>query len=289
MRRDAKLGLALGMLVLGFACAFCFPRQRASVVLEQVVIPAPIADSELEFLPIRAYQPAPAVADSQRSLAEVLPSDPVIPGEAPPPLTPAPVVASQEPTPAAVPPVVTPQDEALRAETSEQRYRVRSGDTLTAIASRLLGDGRRYLEIYEANAQTLGSPDNLAVGTELRIPPKLKLVALSPPEPDHAPAKAATPEPAPTPTLAQSTPRSVTTLPNTVPGATSAPRDVMLSLPANNGGVVRTHTVKQGETLESIAVRYYGNRHAVDRLRSHNPALMGNPRQLQAGMQLLIK
>lgn len=58
MRHDAKLGLALGMLVVGFAVAFCFPRQpeRADFLDEQAA--DLIVEQELEFLPIRAYQPA---------------------------------------------------------------------------------------------------------------------------------------------------------------------------------------------------------------------------------------
>jgi LysM repeat protein len=56
MRHDAKLGLALGMLVIGFAVAFCFPRQPARIAPAATEQPSSFQDSALHFLPIRAYQ-----------------------------------------------------------------------------------------------------------------------------------------------------------------------------------------------------------------------------------------
>ena len=44
------------------------------------------------------------------------------------------------------------------------------GDTLTAIARKLLEDGSRWDEIYELNRDKLSSPDRIVDGTELRIP-----------------------------------------------------------------------------------------------------------------------
>jgi len=49
-------------------------------------------------------------------------------------------------------------------------YTVRSGDTLSGIAGRLLGNSARWNDIYEANRNAIDNPDALEVGTELKIP-----------------------------------------------------------------------------------------------------------------------
>ena len=49
-------------------------------------------------------------------------------------------------------------------------YLVRTGDTLSDIAERVYGDSRRYLDLYRANRDVLSDPDDLPVGTTLRIP-----------------------------------------------------------------------------------------------------------------------
>ncbi len=58
---------------------------------------------------------------------------------------------------------------APRASRSEQ-YVIREGDSLWRIAVEQLGDGTRYKEISELNADTLGNEDYLTVGMSLRIP-----------------------------------------------------------------------------------------------------------------------
>ncbi|HIF01668.1 MAG: LysM peptidoglycan-binding domain-containing protein [Fuerstiella sp.] len=49
-------------------------------------------------------------------------------------------------------------------------YTVRFGDTLSEIAEEHLGSQSRYREIYEANKDTMASPDHLRVGKAIRIP-----------------------------------------------------------------------------------------------------------------------
>jgi len=49
-------------------------------------------------------------------------------------------------------------------------HKIVDGDTLRALAERYLGDGDRYLEIYEANRDVLPSPEVLPIGVELTIP-----------------------------------------------------------------------------------------------------------------------
>jgi hypothetical protein len=194
MRHDAKLGLALGMLVIGFAIAFCFPRQPDRTTWSTPKIPVPITDPALEFLPVRAYQSAPATTGSGESPAQSR----VAPVPQTPLPTPAQTLAGTVafampiiPAPPAPNPQqsLTPQGDSVpapaRVETPPkepkrpvpQIYTVQPGDTLSAIAIRVLGDGQRYLEIYETNKDRLATPHDLKIGLELRMPaPRADLV-----------------------------------------------------------------------------------------------------------------
>ena len=60
---------------------------------------------------------------------------------------------------------------------------IADGDSLPGLAERYLGSADRYLELFEANRDVLGSPDVLPIGTKLVIPP-----VSTPPEPPGHPA-----------------------------------------------------------------------------------------------------
>jgi nucleoid-associated protein YgaU len=47
---------------------------------------------------------------------------------------------------------------------------VAGGDTLYSLAERYLGDGERFVELYQANRAVIQRPDRLEVGTALVIP-----------------------------------------------------------------------------------------------------------------------
>ena len=51
---------------------------------------------------------------------------------------------------------------------------------------------------------------------------------------------------------------------------------------------VRTHTVQKGDTLFSIAVKYYGTRSAWEKIYTANRASLPNKDQLKIGQQLVI-
>jgi nucleoid-associated protein YgaU len=61
---------------------------------------------------------------------------------------------------------------AVEAETPKEPvfHTVEKGDTLWAIASKTLGNGSRYTEIFEANKPMLKHPDKIYPGQVLRIP-----------------------------------------------------------------------------------------------------------------------
>lgn len=49
-------------------------------------------------------------------------------------------------------------------------YEVKSGDTLSKIAKRFLGDANRYQAIFELNTDQLKDPNMIRVGQKLKIP-----------------------------------------------------------------------------------------------------------------------
>lgn len=79
-------------------------------------------------------------------------------------------------------------------------YTVQSGDTLSRIAAKTLGDSKRWKEIYDANRDTLGNdPGTLEVGQTLKIPGKgaaAKPAASKPADKPAEPKPASIPAPA---------------------------------------------------------------------------------------------
>ena len=51
-----------------------------------------------------------------------------------------------------------------------QMYTVKSGDSLSKIASEVYGDANKYMQIFEANKPMLSDPDKIYPGQVLRIP-----------------------------------------------------------------------------------------------------------------------
>jgi nucleoid-associated protein YgaU len=58
----------------------------------------------------------------------------------------------------------------LRTAEKTERHRIVDGDTLPKLAVAYLGDGDRYLDIFEANRDVLSDPRLLPIGAELAIP-----------------------------------------------------------------------------------------------------------------------
>ena len=59
---------------------------------------------------------------------------------------------------------------AAPPKAAAQTYTVQAGDTLSAIAKRLLGNANAYMEIYNANRDQLSDPDKIKPGQVLKIP-----------------------------------------------------------------------------------------------------------------------
>jgi LysM repeat protein len=60
----------------------------------------------------------------------------------------------------------------IKAEKSDiyGYYTVESGDTLSKLAKRFLGDTSRYMDIFNINKDQLKDPDMIKVGQRLKIP-----------------------------------------------------------------------------------------------------------------------
>jgi nucleoid-associated protein YgaU len=56
------------------------------------------------------------------------------------------------------------------AATAPKTYTVQSGDTLSQIAKRELGNAGAYMKIFELNKDQLSDPDKIKVGQVLRLP-----------------------------------------------------------------------------------------------------------------------
>ena len=71
------------------------------------------------------------------------------------------------PQPSAPAPAAPQQASATAPATT---YTVQSGDTLSAIAKRFLGNASDYMEIFNANRDQLTDPDKIKPGQVLKIP-----------------------------------------------------------------------------------------------------------------------
>jgi LysM repeat protein len=186
MHPDLKVGLALAMLIVGFAGAMCFRHRPMDAAALNDPLPSDEQlDAEMELLPVRTYTPEPEESESNEELiAPELLSTANGQLEIPEPIATAQDVDSD------ADPSADATATADSTSTATTTYVVRSGDTLSGIASRLLGSTHRYEEIFEANRHQLNSPDDLKLGMVLVIPPKDPVVGTEPAAANEEPTPA---------------------------------------------------------------------------------------------------
>lgn len=137
------------------------------------------------------------------------------------------------------------------ASAGSTEYVVQKGDTLWVIAKKVYGKGSQWHRIYDANRDRLSSPEaNLKLGMKLSIPAA-----------EAAPA----------------------------PSREAAPADAWGSQMAVVGSG-RTHVVASGESLYTIAKKYYGSgeKAKTDMIFTANRSKMASPDMLKVGMSLEI-
>lgn len=217
MHRDQKIGLSLGVLLVGFSAAFCFRHEPLCDPPALAMDQAAALDTRIEQLSVRTYtqregvgrvdrgatrvdsatdlvdasfveRPLPAFDVEDVAVGDEVevycgPPEPMLPRNleadpqnsctialaavtAPAALSaPGPEIAPMPPTQA----THQKSDEKV-AGSAPRTYVVKTGDTLSGVSLAVYGTTRRYLEIFQANRDVLRDPDDLPVGTSLRIP-----------------------------------------------------------------------------------------------------------------------
>ncbi|HVV99315.1 MAG TPA: LysM peptidoglycan-binding domain-containing protein [Planctomycetaceae bacterium] len=195
MPRDLKIGLALGILLLGVVGAFFFRKEsvrpHARLVTAEELDEQIASKSAIPYLskpefeadePEVASRPALRQTPPQFELPEFLRHEDAVVQEAqlsrnvpaPDPIHDTAVhetsLATERPAPA----VSSASSDMPKGRT----HVIRAGDTLTGLAAKYLGNQARYEEIYSANRNLLADPNRLPVGTEIRIPDSLDSAGL---------------------------------------------------------------------------------------------------------------
>jgi nucleoid-associated protein YgaU len=76
---------------------------------------------------------------------------------------------SQATTQQPQPTTTTPRQPAVITQDAKT-YTIQSGDTLSSIAAQKLGSAGKWYKLYQHNKSTISDPDNLTVGTTIKIP-----------------------------------------------------------------------------------------------------------------------
>jgi nucleoid-associated protein YgaU len=179
------------------------------------------------------------------------------------------------------------------ADEARRTHTIVDGDTLFYLAERYLGDGERYLEIFEANRDVLSDPDLLVLGAVLRIPP----ADAPPPSSDEQLADAAQ-SGALVPVSSGAPAALVAPLaevaPSSAPPATSIaapPASLQTStVSVDSTGFTRpqTYRVRAGDTLVDIARRVYGDARRYLEIYEANRDRLRRPQDLREGLILSI-
>lgn len=210
MHRDTKLGLALAILVMGFAAALCFPRTPGEQTESLALQSAQELDSGIRLGQVKTYTDADRPKPPVPEAVEVTPSVPIVDTTMPAPSVtevlpadnasvPAAALAQSEPTP--VNPASFPAEVVAEPEqpvVHHKTYVVKHNDTLTSIAKEHLGAAGKWPEIFAANRDKLSGPESLRPAMVLVIPiPEDEEVTPSAPPPSAIAATQEAPPAAP--------------------------------------------------------------------------------------------
>ena len=260
--------------------------------------PTPLPSSGLDSSPA-----APALDGTYRSTVEI-PPPPLLDFHAPPPLS-AGWSAHDVARPVAHSPAVQPA--SVPAD-----YVVRDGDDLTAIALKVYGHAGAAPAIWAANRDRIADPQLLPIGLALRLPPTWTLPAAHAPqggmsglaiEPTFTPnwssghAKKSLGREPGAPAAhdgaesfwlqgAEVRPSSPAATLTAGPGRLSVSEATLgPAVPAPRPATVR---VGMGDSLESIAFRFYGDRAMASRIWQANRDRLRSPDLLVPGAELRL-
>jgi nucleoid-associated protein YgaU len=139
-----------------------------------------------------------------------------------------------------------------------REYTVAQGDSLATVARKYYGSSAGWAVIYEANRDRMSSPHRMVVGTKLRIPDNGGAAA---------PAEKAGAEPA---AKAEAAPKA----------------EAKAETPKAAGQ--RSYTVQPGDTLRSIARKFYGSSAKWQLILDANKTKVSGPQGLRVGTDLVI-
>lgn len=253
--------------------------------------PDPLPPQPLEFA-----QPGPALGQAYRSTLDVPPPQ-LLDAQRPPPLAVAAAVQDASRT--------TSERVGVATASVPATYRVRDGDDLAGIAARFYGQPGVAAAVWAANRETIPDPSLLRIGAELRLPPPWSVglghgaigagPAIEPADQGlptsvspTAPAVPAAVHPwlAAASAVAVSMPPSPATGPATVP-TTIRPAS---SHPATTARerMPRVVRVGPGESLATIAQRFYGDPAMAPRIWEANRGRLRSPELVVPGMELTL-
>lgn len=216
---------------------------------------------------------APEVSAAYRSTFAV-PPPPLLDAHRPPPL--AAGWTAHEVTP---PPVAE-----MPAAVVPQTYVIRDGDDLTGIATRFYGHASAATAIWAANRDTLPDPNVLPIGAAITLPPAWTVHAARHGDPRAIePRPAGALQPMSDPAVAMTAARPVGWLTGDRPPA-AAPAAGGAAPPHRPGSV----RVAPGETLASLARRFYGDERMAARIWEANRDRLRSPELVVAGMELRL-
>lgn len=215
----------------------------------------------------------PEVAAAYRSTFAV-PPPPLLDAHRPPPLAAGWTAHEVAPSPVAeMPAAVVPQT-----------YVIRDGDDLTGISTRFYGHASAATAIWAANRGMLPDPNVLPIGAAITLPPAWTVHASRQGDPRAIePRPAGASPPLSDPALAMTAARPVGWLTGDRPPAAS---------PAAGGPVALQRPVSvrvaPGETLASLARRFYGDERMAARIWEANRDRLRSPELVVAGMELRL-
>ena len=179
MHRDTKLGLALAILVMGFAAALCFPRESGEKPVDLTLQSAADLDEAIRLMPVKSYTDAdrPQPHGTDKPSVEPTPAHVIAGNEAQLQAgVPDPIQFPRDPEPTPIDPgqfpaeVVAPSEPEPEPVVPTRTYRVKSGDFLSTIAENELGDHRKWNVLFNANRHLMRTENDLKPGMELIIP-----------------------------------------------------------------------------------------------------------------------
>lgn len=182
-----------------------------------------------------------------------------------------------------------------RAETPRMRkYRVKSGDTLTGLAARFLGNSRRYGEILRVNRDRLKSPRDLRAGMILLIP--------GPTADERSPSQRSSAKPAQQPAATTSASKAPPRKAGNAPLANDRrfrpvrrPPFILRTRETYTPPVIRadsgrprSYVIQRGDSLDRIARRFYGTPRAIPAIVRANGDRLAHPNLLRPGMTIVL-